>query len=145
MRIKVAAHAITPTRAHPTDGGLDLYTFCSVTVPPKGSAVIDTGVCVELPHNTCGLLVSKSGLNVKRDITSTGLIDEGYTGTINVKVYNHGYEPYTFKAGEKVSQLLVFPVLYPTLEIVDELSESPRGENGYGSTGQLKGGTIWEV
>ena len=132
MRIKVAAHAITPTRAHPTDGGLDLYTFCSVTVPPKGSAVIDTGV-------------SKSGLNVKRDITSTGLIDEGYTGTIKVKVYNHGYEPYTFQAGEKVSQLLVFPVLYPTLEIVDELSESPRGENGYGSTGQMKGGTIWEV
>ena len=76
---------------------------------------------------------------------STGLIDEGYTGTIKVKVYNHGYDPYTFQAGEKVSQLLVFPVLYPTLEIVDKLSESPRGENGYGSSGQLKGGTMWEV
>lgn len=145
MRIKVAPYAITPTRSHPTDGGLDLYTYCDVTIPPKGSRVINTGVAVELPHNTCGLLVSKSGLNVKRDMTSTGLIDEGFTGEILVKVYNHGYEAYTFKAGDKVSQLLVLPVLYPTIELADDIEGGPRGKNGYGSSGKQKGGTVWEI
>lgn len=136
MKIKLSEFAITPTRAHPTDGGLDLYTFCDVTIPPKGSRLINTGVSVQLPHNTVGLLVAKSGLNCLRDMTSTGLIDEGFTGEIKVKVYNHGYEPYVFKRGDKISQLVVLPVLYPTVEIVDKIDGGERGNAGYGSTGR---------
>ena len=96
-----------------------------------------TGVHVELPPGTCGLLVSKSGLNVRHDITSTGLIDENYTGEIVVKLFNHGFEDYQVHAGDKVSQMVVIPIWHdPVIEIVDELPETERGSNGFGSSGR---------
>lgn len=137
MKIKLDPGAYTPERAHSTDAGLDIKTPAEVTVPAHGSAVIHTGVHVQLPKGTGGLLVSKSGLNVKHGITSTGLIDEGYTGEILVKLYNHTGENYRFAPGEKVSQLVVFPVTYKDVEIVDELdSGTERGDKGYGSSGR---------
>ena len=137
MKIKVEKDAFIPIRAHDTDAGLDLRAKRSMRVPAKGSAIIGTGVHIELPNGCCGLLVSKSGLNVKHDITSTGLIDEGYTGEIMVKLYNHGQESYQVEAGDKISQLVVIPVKYENIELVDELkSESDRKNSGFGSTGR---------
>lgn len=137
MKIKVDNVKFLPTRAHLTDAGLDLRAKKSARVPAHGSAVIGTGVHVQLPKGTAGILVSKSGLNVKRDITSTGLIDEGYTGEIMVKLYNHGQESYQVEAGDKISQLVIIPVLYEDVELVDELEESgERGAAGFGSTGR---------
>lgn len=91
---------------------------------------------VELPHGYAGLLVSKSGLNIKKDITTTGLIDEGFTGEIKVRVQNHSDHDYHIEAGDKVTQLVVFPVLYLHAKIVDEINGGNRGENGFGSTGR---------
>ena len=128
--------SFAPNRAHDTDAGADLKTVNEVTVEPHGTAVVSTGVHVEIPHGYCGLLVSKSGLNVKFALTTTGLIDEGYTGEILVKVYNSGVEPYHFNKGDKVTQLVLLPVLYAEYVLVDEIGGGERGDNGYGSTGK---------
>lgn len=136
MRIKLDSHGIMPTRAYDVDAGIDLYAPQDVTVYGRHSAVIPTGVHVELPQGTCGLLVSKSGLNVKRGITSTGLIDEGYTGEITVKLYNNTGAPYHIEQGDKISQLVVLPVVREPLELVDAITGGERGDNGFGSTGR---------
>ena len=136
MRIKVEDGGYVPSRAHNTDAGMDLRTPVAVTVPAHDSVVVDTKTHVELPQGCGGLIVSKSGLNVKHGITSTGLIDEGYTGTILVRLYNHSDEDYSFNEGDKVTQLVVIPVRYEPVEIVPEISGGERGDNGYGSTGR---------
>jgi dUTP pyrophosphatase len=82
------------------------------------------------------MLVSKSGLNVRNDITSTGLIDEGYSGSIVVKLYNHGDRETLINSGDKISQLVIFPVRYEPVEIADEISAGARGDAGFGSTGR---------
>lgn len=136
MKIKLDKGAYMPTRAHDTDAGLDLYARESQIVPARESAEFDTGVHVQLPPGTGGLLVSKSGLNVKHDITNTGLIDKDYTGSIKVKLYNHGGYDYPVKAGDKISQLVILPVCIPDLELVESLEATERGDNGFGSTGR---------
>ena len=135
MRVVLDYGAYMPTRAHATDAGADLRTPVDVTVPAHGSAVIDTGVHVELPPNTVGMLKSKSGLNVKHGITSEGVVDEGYTGSIVAKLYNHSDTPCTLASGSKVTQLVVIPVEYVEFELVDALDATPRGDAGFGSTG----------
>lgn len=136
MEITLDNGSYMPSRGHETDAGLDLRTPKAVTVPAYGSVAVDTGVHVALPHGCAGLLVSKSGLNVKHDITSTGLIDEGYTGSIVVKLYNNGGEDYEFEAGDKVTQLVVLPVVREPLEQVSAFIRTERGGNGFGSTGR---------
>lgn len=129
------AHSRQP-RAHPTDAGLDIRAMHNAVIPPHWSERILTGVHVELPPGTAGMLVSKSGLNVNHDITTTGLIDEGYDGAIIVKMHNHGRKPFVVHAGDKITQLVVVPVLYEGVEIVDKIDGGERGENGFGSSGK---------
>lgn len=136
MKIKLDADAIAPTRAHDTDAGLDLYSPVNVTMFGYGSTVIDTGIHIQLPHGTAGLIVAKSGMNIKHKITSTGLIDEGYTGAIKVRLYNDSCLDYKIRKGDKISQLVVIPVLYEPVEIVDSIEGGERGDNGFGSTGR---------
>lgn len=128
--------AYMPVRGHETDAGLDLRTPKAVIVPAYESVSVDTGVHVALPHGCAGLLVSKSGLNVRHGITSTGLIDEGYTGSIVVNLYNNKGEDYVFEAGDKISQLVVIPVIRESLEQVSAFNRTERGDNGFGSTGR---------
>ena len=136
MKIKLDKGAYMPEYAHGTDAGADLRSPHDVIVPNKGSAVIDTGVHIELPPNTVGMLKSKSGLNVKHGITSEGVIDVGYVGAIKVKLYNHSDKPYEVKAGDKISQLVIMPVIHQPFELVDELEDTERGDGGFGSTGR---------
>lgn len=136
MEIMLDEGAYMPTRAHATDAGLDLRTPKDVTVPAYGNTTVDTGVHVALPHGCAGLLVSKSGLNTRHDITSTGLIDEGYTGSIVVKLYNNGSEDHEFEAGDKITQLVIIPVVCEPLEQTAAFLPSERGDNGFGSTGR---------
>lgn len=136
MRIKLDEGAFTPTRAHPTDAGLDLYSREEQVVPARGSAIFDTGVHIELPCGTVGMLKSKSGLNVKYGIISEGVIDEGYTGSIVAKLYNLSDDDYWVYPGDKITQLVIMNYIAPRLEIVDELDETDRGDNGFGSSGR---------
>lgn len=136
MKIKLDENAKMPTRAHATDAGLDLYSRERQIVPAKESAIFDTGVHISLPIGTVGMLKSKSGLNVKHGLTSEGVIDSGYTGSIVVKLYNNSGYDYTVNAGDKISQLVIMPVCLPDLELVDSLEDTARGNNGFGSTGK---------
>ena len=136
MKIKLDAGAYMPTRAHEDDAGLDIYARQSQVVPAHGSAVFDTGVHIELPQGTVGMLKSKSGLNVKHGLTSEGVIDVGYTGSICVKLYNNSNYPYLVSKGDKISQLVIMPILTPTLELVEDLEATERGNGGFGSTGK---------
>ena len=136
MKIVLDENAFMPTRAYPTDAGLDLYATETKVVPARGSAVFDTGLHIELPKGTAGMVKSKSGLNVKHNLTSEGVVDVGYVGSICVKLYNHGDKDYTVSRGDKISQLVIVPILTPTLELVDSLEETERGTGGFGSTGK---------
>lgn len=135
MKVTLDPGAYMPTRAHAADAGLDLYARETAVIPAGGSAVFDTGVHVALPHCTVGMLKSKSGLNIKKNILCEGVIDEGYTGPIVAKLYNHGSEDVTVKAGMKIVQLVVLPILTPEPELADDLDETDRGAGGFGSTG----------
>lgn len=125
-----------PNRAHEPDAGADLFSPVKVTVYPGESVVIDTGVHMAIPYGWAGLLVSKSGMNVKHGILSTGLVDAGYTGSIRVKLYNHGHEAYTVKEGDKISQIVILPALLCEFSQVGTLDETERGDGGFGSTGR---------
>ena len=135
MRIKLSG-GIMPTRAHAADAGLDLYSPIYAVIPARSSVTIDTLVHVQLPKGTVGMVKSKSGLNVKHGIQSEGVIDVGYTGSIKVKLYNHSDEWYIVNKGDKISQLVILPILTPKMELVEELDETERGSNGFGSTGR---------
>lgn len=136
LRIELDPYAMPPLRGHNTDAGLDLRSPVNCFIPAGGAGLIDTGVHVQLPAGCCGLLVSKSGLNVRADLTSTGLIDEGYTGSIKVKLYNHGYTDYQIKVGDKITQLVILPCVYPEIMIVPRIDGGERGDQGFGSTGR---------
>lgn len=136
LRVRLDKGAYLPQRAHDTDGGLDIRTPVDAYVRSGGSTVIETGVHIQLPPGTVGMLKSKSGLNVKDGIVSEGVIDEGYTGTILVKLYNHGTEAKQFSRGDKITQLVVLPVLYPRVEQTEEIQGGDRGDGGFGSTGR---------
>lgn len=136
MKIVIDPGAYLPERAHDLDAGYDLRSPIRAYVPPYSSAVIDTGVHVEIPPNHVGMLKSKSGLNVKHDLTSEGVIDCGYSGSICVKLYNHGQSAYEVNKGDKISQLVIMPIITPALEVVEHLDETERGEKGFGSSGR---------
>lgn len=136
INIKLDEGARMPTRAHEYDAGLDIYSREDKIIPAKKSAVFDTGVHLALPLGTVGMLKSKSGLNVKHGITSEGVIDYGYTGSIVVKLYNHSSFDYRVRVGDKISQLVVLPIHTPIPHLVASLEETERGDNGFGSSGR---------
>lgn len=136
IRIKLEEGAYKPVREHADDAGLDLRSMDTRTLFPHSMETLRTGVHVELPPGTAGILVSKSGLNSNYGITTTGLIDEGYTGEIMVTMINNSDLHYKVLAGDKISQLVIVPVLRPELEYVDEISGGDRGNSGFGSTGR---------
>lgn len=138
MKIMLDEGAHRPERAHAEDAGLDLKALGGGVVPAHGAATFRTGVHVMLPPGTAGLLISKSGLNVKHSITSTGLIDEGYTGEIMVRLINNGEEAYIVNDGDKITQLVIINVWRdPKVEVVDCIETgAERGNDGFGSTGR---------
>lgn len=137
MKIVLEKNAFMPVRAHLSDAGLDLKTPYEVKIPALGSACIDTGLHVELPKGCYGKLESKSGLNIKNSIICLGgVIDEGYTGSIVVKLYNLSEKDYWFSVGDKIAQMVILQYVVPELQVVDELEETERGNNGFGSTGK---------
>lgn len=136
MKVLLDPGAYMPERAHSADAGYDLRSPIKCRLYAGEAVVIDTGVHVEIPVGYAGMLKSKSGLNVKHDIVGEGVIDSGYTGSICVKLYNHGSESYMIEVGDKISQLVILPIIMPELELVEELEETDRGNNGFGSTGR---------
>lgn len=142
MKIKLDKGAFAPERKHPRDAGLDLkipdifiYRNAGVIVPSFGSAFIDTGVHVELPAGYVGLIKSRSGLYVNHNVSTSGVIDENYRGSIGVYLINHSGTPLKLCVGDRIAQLVIVRCEYTDIEIVDNLSETDRGHHGFGSTG----------
>ena len=129
--------AIMPHRAHSADAGFDLFSREDAVIYPNAGGIFDTGVHVAIPEGYVGFLKSKSGLNVKHSIQSEGVIDSGYTGSIHVKLFNHGSKAVRIEKGQKISQLVILPIITPELELVDGLEATERGANGFGSTGKF--------
>lgn len=136
MKVMLDKNTKMPTRAHEDDAGLDIYSREEKWVAAGSSATFDTGVHVEIPKGYVGFLKSKSGLNVKYGIVSEGVIDSGYTGSIVVKLYNHGDRHCLVKVNDKITQLVLLPIITPDLELVNSLDETDRGDKGFGSTGR---------
>ena len=137
VTFKYEEWACKAQKGHYADAGIDLRTPKSVSIPAHGSVVIDTGVMADIPEGYYGQLESKSGLNVKHGVVSCGgTIDAGYTGHINVKLYNLSDNPYFFNKGDKVVQMIVQPCVIDGIVGIDILDDSERGDNGFGSTGR---------
>lgn len=138
IQVQLDKNAKMPTKGYKDDAAFDLYSYQAfTTIEPGKSEVFRTGTHMNIPKGYCGLLVSKSGMNVNHGIQSVGLIDAEYTGEIIVKLYNHSEKPYTVFKGDKISQILILPIPIAELEKVDEFGEdTERGDKGFGSTGK---------
>jgi dUTP pyrophosphatase len=136
MKITLDEGAKMPTRAHEWDGGLDLYSMEDGYIRCNQSRTFDTGTHIAIPEGAVGLVKSKSGLMCNHGILTDGTIDSHYTGPIKVCLFNHGTTKYEVKKGDKIAQLVIVPCMLPSLELVDSLEETDRGDAGFGSTGR---------
>ncbi len=135
---RISVSAILPEYAHPGDAGMDLFSAVDKTLEPGGSALIGTGIKIELPENTEAQVRPRSGLALKNGITvlnTPGTIDEGYRGEVGVILINHSKVEFTVKTGMKIAQMVIAPVVRAQIEEVEELSGTRRGDGGFGSTG----------
>ncbi len=130
--------ALLPHYAHPGDAGLDLFACEVGTLAPGESRIVKTGISIELPPDTEAQVRPRSGLAAKQQVTvlnTPGTIDEGYRGEVGAILINHGVRPFAIVKGMRIAQMVVKPVIRVTVEEVDELSDTSRGEGGFGSTG----------
>jgi len=135
---KVHPAAVQPTRAHPTDSGLDLVSVETLSLAPGAFHAYDTGIQLELPAGYEGQVRPRSGLAAKKGVTvlnSPGTIDTAYTGNVKVILINHGPGTVDIKAGDRIAQLVIAPVSLMECVEVTEVAETDRGANGLGSTG----------
>lgn len=132
---KLSPLAKLPQRAHPTDSGADLFALERTVLPARAITKVHTGIAVELPENTSGIIWGKSSVESKGIKAMAGLVDAPYRGEVIVCMYNLNEQDFVFEAGQKVAQLVVLPTLYPAFEEVSELTDTSRGEGGFGSTG----------
>lgn len=138
MKIKkLHEDAILPTYAHEDDAGMDLYSYETKTLHSGQRYLFPTGVSVEIPQGLFGLVRPRSGLATKHGITlcSSGVIDAGYRGPMYAALVNLAKESFTVSKGDRIAQLIILPYVHVQLEVVDELSDSTRGQGGHGSTG----------
>ncbi len=133
--------AKVPTIAHPgEDLGYDIYAAEDVTIVPRGNGVVPTAIAIELTSAAGeplgALLRDKSSLAARRMVLTGGVIDAGYRGEIKVLIENLSQRPAEIHAGDKLANLIPYPVLTTPVEMVDELAESSRNAGGFGSSGR---------
>jgi dUTP pyrophosphatase len=142
LRVKLLSPlAKAPTIAHPgEDLGYDLFASESVMIAPRGHAVVPTGISIEVTAKDgtpMGALIrDKSSMAARRVITTAGVIDAGYRGEVKIVMENLADTPAEIHAGDKLANLIPYPVLTTPVEVVEELAESTRGAGGFGSTGK---------
>lgn len=132
---KIHKNAQTPTYAYSTDAGLDLFSTENYNLEPGHNRDFSTGIIIEIPVGYAGLIMEKSGLALKRQISVMGgVIDAGYRGEIKVILHNNSNKTQEFKIGDKLAQLLVQKVESVNLIESNKLSDSDRQSGGFGST-----------
>ena len=139
LRVKrLSDGAVLPAYAHPGDAGLDLYSAVSASLDTGESKLIGTCISIELPPNTEGNVRPRSGLALKHGVTvlnAPGTIDGGYRGEVGIILINHGRARFDVQPGMKIAQLVVAPCLRVEVQETADLTGSPRGQGGFGSTG----------
>ena len=139
VKITLAEGAVLPTYATEHAAGMDLRCSDDFTLYPNERRLIPTGLKVAIPPGYEGQVRPRSGLALRHGISmvnTPGTIDADYRGEIGVILINHGADVVTFNAGDRVAQLIICPVTRAELVVVDALSETERGEGGFGSTGK---------
>ena len=128
-----------PTRAHPTDAGLDLAASETTHIAPGVVTLVPTGIAVAIPEGHVGILAARSSLAVKKSMTlanGVSIIDSDYRGEIKVPIIPLDGCHNLIQAGQKIAQLIILPIALPAVEVVSVLPESARGLGGFGSTGR---------
>ena len=131
-------HAELPTRAHPTDAGLDLAASETTHIAPGVVTLVPTGIEVAIPEGHVGLLAARSSLAVKKAMTlanGVGVIDSDYRGEIKIPIIPLDGCHNLIQAGQKIAQLIIIPIALPTVEVVADLDETTRNTGSFGSTG----------
>lgn len=139
LKVKLIDEHCMPIKQHEADAGLDLKARKAVSVFPQDTEFIPTGVCVEIPVGMVGLLFPRSSISKTplRMANSVGVIDAGFTGEIQVPLYNTSeVEIRDIEQYDRIAQLVIVPLADVSLEIVDELDDTERGEGGFGSSGR---------
>ena len=141
---KLRENAILPTRGTALAAGVDLYALLpdgqeSAAVAPQGKYLFPTGIAVEIPEGYVGLVFARSGIATKRQLAPAncvGVVDSDYRGECFIALHNDGTQERTIRHGDRIAQLVLLPFLPMEFEEVDALSETARGEGGFGSTGR---------
>ena len=137
---KLDEKAILPTYGTEFSAGADLYALTDgdVTIEPAQTVLIHTGISLEVPEGYAGLIYARSGLASKKGLApanKVGVVDADYRGEVMVALHNHSNETRTISNGERIAQLVIAPFLKAEFILVDELSDTVRGQGGFGSTG----------
>ncbi len=130
--------AVAPTYGTAAAAGADLYALDALTLAPGETALVHTGLALEIPEGYVGLIFARSGLATKRGLApanKVGVIDADYRGEIMVALYNQSAVTQTVESGERVAQLVITPFLQADFSESESLSDTARGEGGFGSTG----------
>ena len=137
---KIDERAVVPTYGTSYSAGADLYAILDGTteIAPHTTKLIHTGISVEIPEGYCGLIFARSSMGAKRGLApanKVGVIDADYRGEVMVALHNHSELTATVEPGERIAQLAIVPFLKAEFEEAEELSDTVRGEGGFGSTG----------
>ena len=136
---KLRENAVLPSYGSDYAAGADLYACNAVTVEAGATEFVQTGLALEVPAGYAGLVYARSGLACKKGLApanKVGVIDADYRGEIMVALYNHSSQAVEIEPGERVAQLVITPYLTAVFEETEELSDTVRGEGGFGSTGR---------
>ncbi|MBE6753076.1 MAG: dUTP diphosphatase [Ruminococcaceae bacterium] len=137
---KLDERARLPRRGSAAAAGADLCALDGTDIAPGETVMIHTGLAAEIPDGYVGLLFARSGLSTKSGLApanKVGVVDSDYRGELMVALHNHSDQPRTVAAGERVAQLVIMPYVAAVYVETDQLSETERGEGGYGSTGSM--------
>lgn len=138
---KLKEQAIVPTYGSEFAAGADLYACLEapVTIQPGETYLVKTGIAMEIPAGYAGLIYARSGLATKKGLApanKVGVVDADYRGEIMVALHNHSNKEAAIEPGERIAQMVITPFLTANYTVVEELSDTVRGENGFGSTGR---------
>ena len=133
--VKITDKATLPSKAYRNSAGHDLYSAYDYKIPAQGKEKIMTDIRVKVPEGTYGRIAPRSGMAMQNHISiGAGVVDEDYTGNLSIVVFNLSNSEFDIKAGDSVAQLICEKIAHPTLIEVTSLTQTERGEKGFGSS-----------
>lgn len=136
-------NAIVPTYGSPYSAGADLYACVTetITINPGETTFIPTGIALEIPTGFVGLVYARSSLGCKKGLAPSnkvGVIDSDYRGEVMVALHNHSQETHEINPSDRIAQIVFTPYLKGNFQIINDLTDTERGQGGFGSTGENK-------